>query len=104
MDSSSDRIKSVIGRIPAGRVTSYGQVARMAGIPRGARTVARILHSSSRACGLAWWRIIKADGRIALARGSGFEAQRAALVSEGVRVDEDGLVDLGIYGWNGEGR
>lgn len=102
MESSGDRIKSVIRSIPPGKVSSYGRIAAMAGLINGARTVARILHSSSRACGLAWWRIVKADGRIALGRGSGFEAQQAALLAEGVAVDEDGVVDLGEYGWNGE--
>lgn len=102
MESIGDRIKSVILGIPAGRVTSYGRIAAMAGLTNGARTVARILHSSSKACGLSWWRIVKADGRIALARGFGFEAQRAALQDEGISVDEEGYVDMNVYGWNGE--
>jgi len=104
MESTGDRIKAVLLRVPRGRVTSYGGVATIAGIPNGARTVARILHSSSASDGLPWWRIVRADGGIALSPGAGLEEQRAALEAEGVRVDEGGRVDLGEFGWYGSPR
>lgn len=97
---TSDRIVEVLRRIPAGRVASYGSVAARAGLPNGARQVARLLHSSSGTRDLPWHRVIRADGSIALPRGEGFEEQRARLEREGVTVDAAGRIDLALYGWN----
>ncbi len=101
MQTAGERIKAVLLGVPAGRVASYGGVAAMAGLPNGARTVARLLHSCSASDGLPWWRIVRANGGIALARGAGFEEQRALLASEGVEVGSDGRIDLDAYGWSG---
>ena len=101
MGTTGDRIKEVILAVPPGRVASYGGVAAMAGVPNGARTVARILHACAAADGLPWWRIVRSDGGIALRRGGGFEEQAAALAAEGVEADGSGRVDLGRYGWSG---
>ncbi len=101
METIGDRIKATLRLVPPGRAVSYGAVAALAGAPNGARTVARILHSSAAAEGLPWWRVVRADGGIALRRGYGFEEQEARLVDEGVEVGRDGRVDLGRYGWDG---
>ncbi|MBU0927339.1 MAG: MGMT family protein [Spirochaetes bacterium] len=101
MATTGETIRAILLRVPRGRATSYGTVAAMAGLPNGARTVARILHSCSAADGLPWWRVVRADGGIALGRGAGFEEQRAALAEEGVEVGADGRVDLRTYGWPG---
>lgn len=87
--------------IPPGRVISYGKAGEFAGLPGGAssaRQVVRILSSMSRAYGLPWWRVLRKDGRIALAEGSGRELQAELLRAEGVEVDEEGRVDMGRYG------
>jgi methylated-DNA-protein-cysteine methyltransferase-like protein len=47
---------------------------------------------------LPWYRIIKADGRIALPEGGGRELQIALLREEGVEVPDTGQVDIGKYG------
>lgn len=101
METTGDRIKAVLRLVPPGRAVSYGAVAALAGVPNGARTVARILHSRAAADGLPWWRVVRADGGIALRRGYGFEEQAARLAAEGVEVGPDGRVDLGRFGWNG---
>jgi len=102
METASDRIKAVLLRVPEGRVASYGGVAALAGLPNGARMVARLLHSCSAADGLPWWRIVRADGSIALERGGGYEEQCARLSDEGV-VTSGGHVDMGTFGWS-DGR
>jgi len=101
METTGDRIKAALRLVPPGTAISYGAVAALAGVPNGARTVARILHSCAAAEGLPWWRVVRADGGIALRRGYGFEEQEARLADEGVEVGPDGRVDLGRYGWNG---
>jgi methylated-DNA-protein-cysteine methyltransferase-like protein len=74
------RIESAIRRIPKGKVSTYGAVARAAGLPRGARLVARVLH---RGFGLPWQRVLGAGGEIKL-RGDSAIEQRLRLEAEGV--------------------
>src|SRR5699024_12383361 len=57
---------AIIKNIPEGRVMTYGQIARLAGTPRGARQVARILHSMSRKHHLPWHRVINVQGKLTI--------------------------------------
>jgi len=66
------RILDAIRAVPYGKVASYGQIALVAGHPRGAggaRDVVRILASMSEKQNLPWWRIVRKDGSIALSPG-----------------------------------
>ena len=93
------RALAAIKAIPPGRVTTYGRVARLAGDPRGARQVSRILHAMSRAHDLPWHRVINARGEISLPAGRGRELQRSLLEAEGVCFDGRGAVDLARHLW-----
>lgn len=104
MGSTGEHIKRVLRGIPVGRVASYGSVAAMAGLPNGARTVARLLHTSSRTDDLPWWRVVRANGSLALRPGFGLEEQRARLEAEGVRVDAAGRVRMSSYEWSGDAK
>ena len=75
------RIRATIMSIPRGHVSSYGAVARAAGIPRGARVVVRTLSQSH---GLPWHRVVAAGGRIAIPGEGGLD-QRFRLEMEGVK-------------------
>ena len=75
------RIEAAIRRIPLGKVSTYGAVARAAGLPGAARLVARVLH---RGFGLPWQRVLGAGGEIKL-RGDSAIEQRLRLEAEGVR-------------------
>jgi methylated-DNA-protein-cysteine methyltransferase related protein len=94
----SRRIVDLIRSIPRGRVATYGQIAAMAGMPNGARQVARLLHSSSGTQRLPWHRVINASGGISLPAGSGGALQRALLEKEGV-VFLRRKVNLRRYAW-----
>jgi methylated-DNA-protein-cysteine methyltransferase-like protein len=98
MTESTRRIIAALKSVAPGRVSSYRNVALAAGLPNGARQVARILHAMSRTQDLPWHRIIRADGRIALPPGGGREEQIALLRSEGVEVGKNGVVDMAVYG------
>ena len=74
-------IEGVIRRIPKGKVSTYGAVARAAGLPGAARLVARVLH---RGFGLPWQRVLGAGGEIKL-RGDSAIEQRLRLEGESVR-------------------
>jgi len=75
-----EQIIAAIRRVPRGMVSTYGQIARAAGLPRGARQVAQTLH---RAFALPWHRIVGAGGEIKL-RGESAMEQRLRLEAEGV--------------------
>jgi len=75
------RIRATIRRIPRGKVSTYGAVARAAGFPGAARQVARALHSSAV---LPWQRVLGSGGEIKL-RGDSALEQRFRLEAEGVR-------------------
>jgi methylated-DNA-protein-cysteine methyltransferase-like protein len=92
---------SVNGSSP-GKVATYGQIARLAGKPRGARQVSWILHSQSEKYRLPWQRVIGANGRISLPLNRGFFEQRRLLRQEGVDVDDRGRIDLKTFRWQGE--
>lgn len=93
------RIVELIAGIPEGKVASYGQIARLAGIPRGARQVAYTLRHRSTGLSLPWHRVLRASGHIAFPADSPqFNRQKKRLVSEGIGVHR-GRVDLARYGW-----
>ena len=75
------RIRAAILKIPRGKVSTYGAIARAAGFPGAARQGVGALRQSQ---GLPWHRVIAAGGRIALPGEQGLE-QRFRLESEGVK-------------------
>jgi len=96
-NSFTFRAAELIGSIPRGKVATYGQIAGMAGDPRGAREVVRVLHTQKN---LPWHRVLAAGGRITLP-GSGGALQRKLLEAEGVQFNADGTTPLALYGWQG---
>jgi methylated-DNA-protein-cysteine methyltransferase-like protein len=95
---STRRIIEALRAVPRGKVSSYRDIARAAGLPQGARQVVRVLHAMSESYRLPWHRIIRADGSVAL-EGPGRELQITLLRAEGIRVSRLGRVDLGRYGF-----
>nr|WP_230309317.1 MGMT family protein [Planomicrobium sp. YIM 101495] len=80
---------------------TYGQVAGEAGNARGARQVARILHSMCRAYQLPWHRIINAKGEIALKDMEAGQTQKELLEREGIVIGLNGKVDLERFRYDG---
>lgn len=101
MTEETARIIKLIKSIPAGRVSSYRDIARAAGLPNGARQVVRLLHSLSQKENLPWHRVVRADGRIGLPEGNGREDQIILLRNEGIEVSDSGRVDMSKYSGNG---
>lgn len=85
MTPFTEEVLKIIKSIPEGKVKTYGQIAREAGSPRGARQVVRILSSMSDKYNLPWHRVINSKGEIGLK-----EPQRSLqanlLEAEGVLV------------------
>jgi methylated-DNA-protein-cysteine methyltransferase-like protein len=104
-------IYDVVARIPRGRIATYGQVARMAGMPGAARTVGwamAALPAGGRVAGrtIPWHRVLNARGgvspRPSETRGRP-DGQAARLRREGLRAGKSGQFDLKLYGWDGTG-
>jgi methylated-DNA-protein-cysteine methyltransferase related protein len=74
-------IRSIVAKIPKGKVATYGSVAKAAGFPGNARRVAWALRNSDGK--LPWYRVLGAGGKILLPREAGAE-QRLRLEAEGV--------------------
>ncbi|MEZ5359262.1 MAG: MGMT family protein [Candidatus Zixiibacteriota bacterium] len=92
-------VKKAIKAIPKGKVATYGQIAAVAGNPRAARQVVRILHSSSEKDNLPWYRVINSKGTISLLPGNGYELQKALLEAEGIVFGLQDKINLTTYQW-----
>ncbi len=94
-----ERIWATVADIPPGSVASYGQIADIAGIPRGARQVGYALRHSPKDRALPWHRVLRAGGTSAFDKDSRpYREQRRRLAEEGV-VMTNGKVDMRIYRW-----
>jgi methylated-DNA-protein-cysteine methyltransferase-like protein len=89
------RVYETVRAIPRGRVLTYGQVAQLLGVPRGARAVGWALRGMPErlARRVPWHRVVAAGGRIAVRAGGGQDRQRQRLRAEGVSF-RGGRVDL----------
>jgi methylated-DNA-protein-cysteine methyltransferase related protein len=97
MESFTERVIKVIKSIPPGKVMTYGQIAGLAGSPRGARQVVRILHSMSKKHRLPWHRVINAKGEIGFSDEESLEVQKLSLESEGIEFFGYRRIDLDKY-------
>ena len=97
-----DRIWETVSDIPRGSVVSYGQVAEIAGIPRGARQVGYALRQLPSCSDVPWHRVIQTSGRIAFEKGSrAYNRQSRRLIMEGVVILK-GRIDMQEYRWQPE--
>lgn len=93
------RIREVVRDIPQGCVASYGQIAEIAGIPRGARQVGYALRTLPARSDVPWHRVVTASGRLAFPPSStSFRRQRRRLQEEDVPV-VGGRVDMREHCW-----
>ncbi len=94
------RVYEVVARVPAGKVVTYGQVARHLGMPSGARAVGWAMRQCPE--GLPWHRVVNAQGGLSKGEHTDYiPLQRALLEAEGVVFDLQGHVDLHTFGWDG---
>lgn len=95
----SKKVLRLIRSIPRGKVATYGQIAKLAGKPQGARGVAWLLHSCSRSHALPWQRVVNGKGRISFPEDSReYARQKRLLENEGI-VLEEGKIDLEKFLW-----
>lgn len=95
-----ERIYRVVRGIPRGRVATYGQVARVAGLPGRARQVGYALAALPGETAVPWHRVVNARGEVSMRSVPGWElTQRVLLEREGVTFDGAGRIKLADFGW-----
>lgn len=93
-------IYAVVERIPEGRVATYGQIARLAGLPRAARQVGRALAALPANTPVPWHRVVNARGRISPRGLDGSDdLQRILLEAEGIVFGPDGVINMRRFQW-----
>src|SRR3954465_14017179 len=98
-ESKANLILAAVRQIPRGKVSSYGQIAAVAGLPRCARLVGTVLRTYPNTRGLPWHRVINSSGRISFPLGSeAYVRQRKLLEREGV-VFVGERVSIKQFGW-----
>lgn len=94
-----ERIWATVCDIPRGKVASYGQVAELSGLPRGARQVGHALRHLPGDRDVPWYRVVTASGRLAFEPGArAFKRQVKFLKEDDVPL-LNGRVDMKRYRW-----
>ena len=88
-------VYDIVSQIPAGRVLSYGRVGELAGWPNHARAVGRAMKEAPLELGLPCHRVVTTGGRTV----PGWHQQAILLMSEGIRLKENGCVDMRRFMW-----
>ncbi|MFX4227226.1 MAG: MGMT family protein [Porticoccaceae bacterium] len=91
------QVLTILSSVPKGAVVSYGQVAELAGLGKGARQVGQILRALPEDTQIPWHRVVSASGNISL-RGERALAQICLLELEGICV-MDNRVNMKKYRW-----
>ncbi|MBR2175359.1 MAG: methylated-DNA--[Clostridia bacterium] len=98
-ESFFDKVYEIVKQIPKGKVSTYGQIASVLGMNRGARTVGFAL-AACKDENVPCHRVVDRFGRTKSAFDTySTNVQRSMLEAEGVEFSEDNTIDLGKYLW-----
>lgn len=84
--SLRDRVYALMSELPDDKVTTYGDLAALAGHPYAARRVGEIAHGGP--ANLPWHRLVNAKGGLAVGFPEGQVAQKQLLAQDGIACDE----------------
>jgi methylated-DNA-protein-cysteine methyltransferase related protein len=88
----------LIKRIPRGKVTTYGELARALRLSGGARAVGYAMAACPSGRGIPWHRVVGAGGHLRIPEPHG-SLQRRLLEAEGVKIEE-ARINMTIFGWS----
>jgi len=94
---SWDRVYRLVKKIPRGRVTTYGDIAKKLQLPGGARVAGYAMASCPSGEGIPWHRVVGAGGRLLISEPHA-SLQRKLLESEGVEIGGR-RIDMKRYAW-----
>lgn len=90
-NSFKESVYEIVADIPKGRVMYYGQIAALCGQPRASRIVGQLAHYGP--SDLPWHRVVMKSGSMAGGFPGGMEHQKALLVSEGISISENFVIN-----------
>lgn len=91
----------MVCRIPEGKVTTYGQIAKLIGYPKHARQVGHALSELDSNSKIPWHRVINSKGKISPRGTAGYDDyQKILLEEEGVIFNDQDCIDLKNYQWS----
>lgn len=88
-------VLSIVNEIPKGRVASYGQIAKLAGYPKNARKVGKVLSNASLYGEFPCHRVVHSDGTLV----AGWSQQQSLLEQEGIVFNKSNRVSMRTYQW-----
>lgn len=88
-------ILSIVEEIPIGKVSTYGQIAKISGFGKNARLVGKILSMSQYYGEFPCHRVVNFNGRCA----PNWDEQKNLLKNESITFKKNGLVDLNKHQW-----
>jgi len=95
-----EAIYLALAQIPKGKVITYGNLAKLAGMPNGARLAGRLMCELPDSSNLPWHRVINAQGRLSLPMDSAsYHQQKCRLSAEGIEFANE-KIKLSIFGYN----
>lgn len=95
-----EAIYVALAQVPIGKVITYGNLAKLAGMPNGARLAGRLMCELPEGTNLPWHRVINAQGKLSMPVDSaGYCEQLRRLNTDGIDVN-NGKIKLSIYGYN----
>ncbi|GAB2620509.1 MGMT family protein [Belliella aquatica] len=96
-----DQVFQVVRLIPAGRVTSYGAIANYLGLKSGARMVGYAMNASHGEKDVPAHRVVNRNGMLTGKHHfSGPNVMEELLKKEGIRVENDQILDFETYFWD----
>lgn len=100
LPTNKEKIWQLVYQIPKGKVASYDQIARLAGLPGYARYVGQVLKDLPEDTKLPWHRVANSQGKLSFPRDSHeYQTQKHRLEAEGV-VFVNGRFSLKQFGWH----
>lgn len=91
-------VYETVATIPVGCVATYGQIAKIIGLPRHARHVGFALSRLTADTTVPWHRVVNSKGELHQ-RHDGQYTQRQRLADEGILLNERGIISLKHYQW-----
>jgi methylated-DNA-protein-cysteine methyltransferase-like protein len=98
--NSFDLIYQVVREIPAGRVTSYGAIAAYLGMKGGARMVGWAMNASHTLADIPAHRVVNRNGVLTGKNFFGGDRMQELLASEGIRVQDDQILEFKSHFWD----
>jgi methylated-DNA-protein-cysteine methyltransferase-like protein len=97
--SKADAILVTLASIPSGKVSTYGDIAKRAGLPGLARYVAKVLKDLPDNSSIPWHRVINSQGKISFPKDSNMHLlQLTKLQKEGITLSQSNTVNK-LFFW-----